>query len=964
MLRGLMRGLSVGLFLAAFCALARVPGAAASVWDFEGEALEPWTATGSAWDTTRRAREGRHGESHAESLCGGEAATGVLRSPPFTIDGPYIAFLLNGWPGNAQMGRNWVRLIRKRDGTVLKGIAPPGCDAFVPVRWGVCDLIGEVVFLEAVDGAVANGYAWLGIDCVYLISAPEKRVSPDQPILTDLTDDRLVLETRYYHLEFNRCTGVFDTCHLDVTGSAGRFGPNLFGDRGGLRFVTGGPARAGWSCPLEVSREAAGVRVTVEALTHVMPAGLVLTATPDSPVIHVFLFAGPPPPPRGTKRDQPFPVGAIWAPALLLSVDTQTGTPHLAYGGRKARLPHDGRPEGLLRDSGVPAAGILDKEDPNLCLRLEWDDPSVEAVCGMSAGLAAAGVAFSPIFEGRPEGIFISLRLVPGPPEIEGYAGDLRSTISTAQPMAETFIFWLSHLGTVRDFSSRLLQATAAHLADFEQAWLTEAYSNCWTRDVAYGWQSGIYVAGPAMLGVLRDEIEVLGAAHNERGWSPTGVSPKLDFFYGNLDSMAHLINMTYDYYAKTGDVAFLREQLPNLRRQGEAMLALVDESGLPAIPEGGDTWPDLGKIRGQQTYLSALCYGALRNLSRLLQFAGQEGFALYDAAAEGIRLAANRPLSEGGLWDPARGAYIAWRDPEGNIHPPDTHGNLTAILTGLCDDPPRIASVFACLDSQWQHIYEGGMSPLAYNVDPADDTLRQWLPWIAGLDIAARARHGNDRAAETYRLLMREYERAPLPFREASGGPNDPVHGGNSGRVWDSWALLYAIYNAHFGIDLTPGHVRVHPNPLFPIDGQEVKGLDWQGRRYDLRFTGEGPHVTRVGFDGQDLPSCIFPDKSGRAEIEMGSACEAPLLLDASDGVRLHMASRETGALLLEMDALTADESLSVFWPAALGEPSVRGLSRADQCHYHPAGHTLTVALRAPGPRTLRLVPSSGPDS
>ncbi len=928
------------------------------VWDFEGDSLCPWTATGSAWGVTDRDRAGRHGRQHAESLCGGEAATGVLRSPPFTIDGPFLTFLLHGWSGNDQIGRNCVRLIRQQDGAVLREAAPPGSDAFVAVRWDVRSFLGESVFLEATDEAAGDAYAWLGIDDVRVLSAPLKRAGRERPVLTDLSDDRLVLETRYYRLEFNRRTGRFDRCFLDVTGAAPRFDPNIFGETGGMGFADPDPPKEGDLYRVELIPQVGRWDVTIFPFHR--PAGLAtlaLTADPDSPALGIEIGVLPSP---GPKRDLGGPAPAPGMPAdtqdtFLISLDDQVSPTWVFYGGRKARVAHDGRPDGLLADSSVPVAGVLDKEDPNLCLRLEWDHLSASAVCGTLPGLGVAGFAL-PVRGPGP--VSLSVRLIPGMPDIEGPTALLRDTFSTAEPAAETFVFWLSHVANVRDFSGHLLQATAAHLADFDQAWLTDAYSNCWTRDVAYGWRSGIYVAGPAMLQVMRDEIEVLGSAHNDRGWSPTGVSPKLDFFYGNLDSMAHLINMTYDYYAKTGDDGFLAAQVPNLRRQGDAILSLIDGSGLPSVPPGGDIWPDLGRIQGHQTYLTALSYGALRNLSRLLQFAGETGNEPYGVAAGRVMAAASRPVSQGGLWDPSCGAFIAWRQPDGATHPPDTHGNLTAVLTGLCP-PERVPSVFAALDAHRAHIYEGGMTPLSYSVEPSDHTLRQWLPWIAGLDIAARARWGDPRAADTYRLLLHEYRRAPFPFREASVSPNDPVHGGNSGRVWDSWSLLYALYNAHFGIDLTPGHIRVHPSPLLPIHGQEVKGLRWQNKRYDLRFAGSGPFVTGVRFEGQNLPSCILPACSGRAEIRMGQVRRHPLLLDAPDGMRLHNASWARRTLCLSLEPLTAHESLTVFWPSRLGPPTVAGLQPRDRYRYDRRAESLTITLTAPLPRTLQISPA-----
>ena len=76
---------------------------------------------------------------------------------------------------------------------------------------------------------------------------------------------------------------------------------------------------------------------------------------------------------------------------------------------------------------------------------------------------------------------------------------------------------------------------------------IINAYRFCWLRDVAHGWKSGLYVAGPAMLRIMRDEIEAFAGHLNDRGWPPTYLGARGEISHGNLDGMGLLIGMIYD---------------------------------------------------------------------------------------------------------------------------------------------------------------------------------------------------------------------------------------------------------------------------------------------------------------------------------------------------------------------------------------------------------------------------------
>ena len=135
--------------------------------DFENGNFDNWIISGNAWGVTDRQRENRNGGFHAESLVGGENATGVLKSSKFKITGNSIRFLKNGW-NRDPMRPNQYFLMDAATNTILRTASPPNQDGFVTHFWNVSDLMGREVYFKIADNdddtLKKGGYAWLGID--------------------------------------------------------------------------------------------------------------------------------------------------------------------------------------------------------------------------------------------------------------------------------------------------------------------------------------------------------------------------------------------------------------------------------------------------------------------------------------------------------------------------------------------------------------------------------------------------------------------------------------------------------------------------------------------------------------------------------------------------------------------------------------------------------------------------------
>ncbi|HEU5396273.1 MAG TPA: glycoside hydrolase family 32 protein [Verrucomicrobiae bacterium] len=139
--------------------------------DFEGTGYGAWTATGTAFGTgpaqgalpNQMAVDGFHGRGLASSYHGGDAATGTLTSPPFTIKRKYLRFLIGGggWPGETCL--NLViagKVVRTATGP---NTDPGGSERLNPGQWDVSEFAGKDAVLQIVDQA-GGGWGHISVD--------------------------------------------------------------------------------------------------------------------------------------------------------------------------------------------------------------------------------------------------------------------------------------------------------------------------------------------------------------------------------------------------------------------------------------------------------------------------------------------------------------------------------------------------------------------------------------------------------------------------------------------------------------------------------------------------------------------------------------------------------------------------------------------------------------------------------
>jgi uncharacterized protein (DUF608 family) len=145
--------------------------------DFEGDDYGGWTVEGDAFGRApargtlpdQSPVDGFAGRGLVNSFLGGDAAVGKLRSPAFTIDRPWIAFLVGG---GAHEGKTCVNLIV--DGNVVRTATGRNRERLEPHNWDVKDLLGREARIEIVD-AESGGWGHINVDQIEFRDTPMVR---------------------------------------------------------------------------------------------------------------------------------------------------------------------------------------------------------------------------------------------------------------------------------------------------------------------------------------------------------------------------------------------------------------------------------------------------------------------------------------------------------------------------------------------------------------------------------------------------------------------------------------------------------------------------------------------------------------------------------------------------------------------------------------------------------------------
>ena len=176
------------------------PRADLVIADFDEESYGAWIVEGSAFGKEpargalpgQMAVDGFLGKGLVNSFLGGDDSTGTLTSPPFTIQRPFISFLIGG-------GNNPDKLALELlvDGKSVRGATggndrPGGIETLLRESWDVAELVGRTATLRVIDAAT-GGWGHINVDQIVQTDTKPKGT-------LQFVRRELVAETRFLHI--------------------------------------------------------------------------------------------------------------------------------------------------------------------------------------------------------------------------------------------------------------------------------------------------------------------------------------------------------------------------------------------------------------------------------------------------------------------------------------------------------------------------------------------------------------------------------------------------------------------------------------------------------------------------------------------------------------------------------------------------------------------------------------------
>ncbi len=123
--------------------------------------------TAGTWKIHDRDGANRRVTPYLSSLGQGEAGTGAVISPVFTISAGTITFTCCGHDGQkGEKKANYCALVDAKTGAILKRTFAPLSDPMQPRSWDVKSLKGRKVRFKAHDGDAGGAFAWLGVGSI------------------------------------------------------------------------------------------------------------------------------------------------------------------------------------------------------------------------------------------------------------------------------------------------------------------------------------------------------------------------------------------------------------------------------------------------------------------------------------------------------------------------------------------------------------------------------------------------------------------------------------------------------------------------------------------------------------------------------------------------------------------------------------------------------------------------------
>ena len=247
-----------------------------------------------------------------------------------------------------------------------------------------------------------------------------------------------------------------------------------------------------------------------------------------------------------------------------------------------------------------------------------------------------------------------------------------------------------------------------------------------------------------------------------------------------------------------------------------------------------GSDWIDIVWASYQNALVNAELYYALNLWAGAEDTLGDTArAAAYRNFAERLKTSFNRPIADGGFWDPANQWYAYWRDKDGSIHGDNlvTPVNFAAIAYGICDDAGRQKAILDRMETEMQkeNLFSWPLNFFPYQREdgagsnfpfPKYENGDLFLSW-GEVGVRAYAAYDPVLAVKYIKKTLARYDEDGLSFqrylRQSQRGAGDDILAGNC-------MSIVGLYRDIYGIQPRPNRLYLEPHLTCELDGTKLR--------------------------------------------------------------------------------------------------------------------------------------------
>lgn len=302
--------------------------------------------------------------------------------------------------------------------------------------------------------------------------------------------------------------------------------------------------------------------------------------------------------------------------------------------------------------------------------------------------------------------------------------------------------------------------------------------------------------------------------------------------------NVAEQFNLTGDRQWLAGEKTTCEKALNYLMRREVGNTGLVAMMNDYTSQRKSSDWIDVVWASYENAFVNAGLYEALvlwANAEDALNDSTKAAY--YRAFASRLKTSFNKPITDGGFWDPTNQWYIYWRDKDGSIHGNNlvTPVNFAAIAYGICDDDVRRKAILDRMEKEmqkeglfsWPLCFfsfqpdEGGGNPSKF---PSYENGDIFLSWNE-LAVRSYAAYEPAIALKYVRNILARYSEDGLSFqrylRRSQKGAGGDILAGNC-------LTIVGLYRDIYGIQPQPNRLYLEPHLTDDLNGTKL--------RYSLR--------------------------------------------------------------------------------------------------------------------------------